>query len=592
MKHMSVKIKMTLLSLLIFLIAGTVIILAALSMKDSNEKQLASLEETLRSEYDYNIKQQVITAISMLDGLYQQSEDGTITLDEAKQKGADLLRELRYDNDGYFWADEYDGTNVVLLGNETEGTNRMDTTDINGYKMVKDIIEGGQNEDGCFTDYYFPREGETEASPKRSYSKSFEPFGWVIGTGNYTDHLDDEVQRHADELNAKLYKNVIFFVIVGVILTIIGILFSVLISSDIIRSIMGINDYLGKLGLGDFSVPVSETNLKRKDEFGELYNSMENMRGSVRELISTADKQALHINEMIEDITNNINILNNDIESVSEATEQLSAGMEETAASAEEIASTSTSVEESVKNIAKNSEAGAGQTLDIINRVQINHTTAVNSQRTSTELQQGIKEALSEALENAKVVEQISALSDSIMNITSQTNLLALNASIEAARAGEHGKGFSVVADEIRNLAEQSTEAVTKIIDITGQVTVAVENLSKHSADLLQFLEKNVADDYDFFINLTDQYSTDASFFEKMVLEFKDITDDLNSEVGQIANAINEVTIAATEGADGTSDIASKTENITQMTADIVKMVTNSKSSSEQLLKSLEKFTV
>ena len=153
MKHMSVKIKMTLLSLLIFLIAGTVIILAALSMKDSNEKQLASLEETLRSEYDYNIKQQVITAISMLDGLYQQSEDGTITLEEAKQKGADLLRELRYDNDGYFWADEYDGTNVVLLGNETEGTNRMDTTDINGYKMVKDIIEGGQNEDGCFTDY-------------------------------------------------------------------------------------------------------------------------------------------------------------------------------------------------------------------------------------------------------------------------------------------------------------------------------------------------------------------------------------------------------------------------------------------------------
>ena len=195
-------------------------------------------------------------------------------------------------------------------------------------------------------------------------------------------------------------------------------------------------------------------------------------------------------------------------------------------------------------------------------------------------------------MENAKVVEQISALSDSIMNITSQTNLLALNASIEAARAGEHGKGFSVVADEIRNLAEQSTEAVTKIIDITGQVTVAVENLSKHSADLLQFLEKNVADDYNFFINLTDQYSTDASFFEKMVLEFKDITDDLNSEVGQIANAINEVTIAATEGADSTSDIASKTENITQMTADIVKMVTNSKSSSEQLLKSLEKFTV
>lgn len=561
-------------------------------MRDSNEDQLAILEETLRSEYDNNIKQQVITAISMLDTYYQQYEDGTITLEEAKQKGADQLRELRYGDQGYFWADEYDGTNVVLLGNDTEGTNRMDTTDINGYQMVKDIIEGGQSEDGCFTDYYFPKEGETEASPKRSYSKAYEPFGWVIGTGNYTDHLDDEVQRYADQMNSHLYKTVIFFVIIGVILTIIGVLFSILISSDIIRSIKGINTYLGKLGMGDFSVSIAESNLKRRDEFGKLYNSIESMRGSVRELIATADTQAIHINDMIQDITNNINTLNEDIESVSAATEQLSAGMEETAASAEEISSTSTNVEESVKNIAENSETGAAQTLDIINRVQINHTTAVTSQRTSTELQQSIKEELAEALENAKVVDQIGALSDSIMNITSQTNLLALNASIEAARAGEHGKGFSVVADEIRNLAEQSTEAVTKIIDITGQVTEAVENLAKHSEELLQFLEVNVTKDYDFFINLTDQYSTDASFFEKMVLDFKDITDDLNKEVGQIANAINEVTIAANEGANGTSDIAVKTENITHMTADIVKMVTNSKSSSEQLLKSLEKFTV
>ena len=71
---------------------------------------------------------------------------------------------------------------MVLLGSATEGTNRMETKDADGYQMVKEIIRVGQEPDGGYTDYVFPKEGETESSPKRSYSRAFEPFGWVVGT--------------------------------------------------------------------------------------------------------------------------------------------------------------------------------------------------------------------------------------------------------------------------------------------------------------------------------------------------------------------------------------------------------------------------
>jgi signal transduction histidine kinase len=161
-------------------------IFSAQSMMELQSRALETMETDERDSYDEQIKQQVDNVITLCQTIYDQYQEGVYTEAEAKKLAADEIRQLRYGDSGYFWIDQYDGTNVVLLGSATEGTNRMETEDANGYQMVKEIIRVGQEPDGGYVDYVFPKEGETESSPKRSYSKAFEPFQWVIGTGNYT----------------------------------------------------------------------------------------------------------------------------------------------------------------------------------------------------------------------------------------------------------------------------------------------------------------------------------------------------------------------------------------------------------------------
>jgi methyl-accepting chemotaxis protein len=140
---------------------------------------------------DAIIKAQVQQADSMLETVYEGSLDGIYPLEQAKKLGADLLRNLRYgdDNQGYFWADTIDGTNVVLYGRkDVEGTNRLDAY-VGGVYHVREIIKNGQKPGGGFTDYFYPKMDKSEPLPKRGFSLLFEPFGWVLGTGYYIEDL-------------------------------------------------------------------------------------------------------------------------------------------------------------------------------------------------------------------------------------------------------------------------------------------------------------------------------------------------------------------------------------------------------------------
>ena len=590
----NVKVQTKLIIVMLATIVALVLcaVISSESMKQLESKALETLEADERASYDEQIKQQVDNVISLCQTIYDQYQAGVYTEEEAKKLAADEIRQLRYGDAGYFWVDQYDGTNVVLLGNDTEGTNRMETKDANGYQMVKEIIRVGQEADGGYTDYVFPKEGETEPSPKRSYSKAFEPFGWVIGTGNYTDYIDDQVASIEKDFSSYVTGRMTLFIISTLIEGIIVVLLLIMIIISIIRPLKKCISSIGVMEQGDFSQAMGTALLKRRDDFGKLAASLESMRNEMSGLIGEVKSQATEITRMVQEIDDNIQALDEEIENVSATTEELAAGMEETAASSEEINAMSHEIESAAKSIATRSQDGATEADDIRDRaVGIKKTTTENDERTKA-IHAEINEGLTKALEDIKVVDQIGVLAESIMEITGQTNLLALNASIEAARAGEAGKGFAVVADEIRVLAEQSKAAVVHIQDVTKNVVESVTNLADGAKKLLEFVGTDVVDSFAGFSDMADSYSNDAGSIDALVTDFSASSEQLLASINGVMDAIGEVSKAATEGATGTNDIAEKTGVVVEKAAEIKEKAEVAHHAADKLQQNVEHFIV
>lgn len=584
------KLSIVMLATIVALILCAVI--SSESMKQLQSKALETMEADERESYDEQIKQQVDNVVSLCQTIYDQYQAGVYTEEEAKKLAADEIRQLRYGDGGYFWVDQYDGTNVVLLGNDTEGTNRMETKDANGYQMVKEIIRVGQEADGGYTDYVFPKEGETEPSPKRSYSKAFEPFEWVIGTGNYTDYIDDKVASIEKDFTSYVTNKRTTFIISTIIEGAVVVFLLILIILSIIKPLKKCISSIGVMEQGDFSQALGTALLKRRDDFGKLAGSIESMRTEMNGLIGEVKSQATEITGMVQEIDTNIQALDEEIENVSATTEELAAGMQETAASSEEINAMSHEIESAAKSIATRSQDGAMEADDIRDRaVSIKKTTTENDKRTKA-IHTEINEGLTKALEDIKVVDQIGVLAESIMEITGQTNLLALNASIEAARAGEAGKGFAVVADEIRVLAEQSKAAVVHIQDVTKNVVESVTNLADGAKKLLEFVGTDVVDSFAGFSDMADSYSNDAGKVDGLVTDFSASSEQLLASINGVMDAIGEVSKAATEGATGTNDIAEKTGVVVEKAAEIKEKAEAAHAAADRLQKNVERFIV
>lgn len=591
MKNIKVRNKLALILVVVLIMVISAAFCALKGMSTIEQYAEKTLEEAMYQDYDDSIKGEVDNALSTLDYYNNLYVNGECTLEEAKKQAADHLRDLRYGDNGYFWADDTEGNNIVLLGSSTEGTNRMETKDGNGYQMVKDIIAVGQQPDGGYCDYVFPKEGETENSPKRSYSKLYEPFGWVVGTGNYTDDIDARIALESEAIKsmADQWKVIMYVIgIVGVLLVSIIIIY---ITIDIISSLKRTVSFAGDLESGNMARRASEGRLKRKDEFGTLFKAMNNLSASLDALLGQVRNSSLSLTTDVEKALDHVSALNDEIENISATTEELSASMEETAASAQQIETMSHQIEEVSKNIAVRSQDGAEKAVSIHERATKAKEQTKENQQKAKVMRLEISESLEKALEEARVVEQIQTLAQAIMGITSQTNLLALNASIEAARAGEAGRGFAVVADEIRELAEQSKETVENIQKVTENVTHAVANLTNDSSRLLQFVSEDITQDFASFLEISDAYNEDAAYVDDLVNDFSAISEELLASIDNVLSAITDVGRATNEGAIGTSEIAERSTTVAEKSNQVLSVLQNTGKLAEQLKEDVAGFT-
>lgn len=349
-------------------------------------------------------------------------------------------------------------------------------------------------------------------------------------------------------------------------------------------------EYLSQIAEGDFSIEVNKKYLSQKDEIGIITNGIENMKDSLKNLVKSISKESFNIETGVENVITNMSQLNGNLESVSATTEELAASTEESAAASQEMASTSEELEKAVHTIAENSQKGALAAKEISIRAEKTKDSVIASQQKTDAVLVDTKEQLLKAIEDSKVVEQINVLSEAIMEITAQTNLLALNASIEAARAGEAGLGFSVVADQIRQLAEQSKKAVLDIQNVTTVVTSSVENLSQCSNSLLNFVSTDIYNDYQGMLEVANKYHDDAKYVDDMVTEFSATSEELLASIENLAGSIDGIATASNESAGGTTDIASRVSEANIQSNDVMEKVMLTKKSADILQTEISKF--
>ncbi|GAA0064337.1 chemotaxis protein [Clostridium sporogenes] len=531
----------------------------------TKDKVLENQRKIMVQSYDLGIQNEVESAISVLEGINKRYQKGELKLQEAKKLGADLLRDMRYGKEGYFWADTLEGINVVLLGKDTEGKSRLEMQDAKGKYLIKEIIENGKKEEGGFTDYYFPKEGGSEALPKRSYSKLFKPFDWVIGTGNYIDTIDKIILTEQKSLEKQIFNKITFLLIMMVVMLSLAITAGITLGKKISSPILHITKLVEKTANFDLVDDENFNNiLKFKDETGVIGQAVVDLREQLR-----------HIFESVKDNSNlllsNSQILSQSSETTADSIEAVGKTLEELAKGSVDQAKNSQIIVESlsgfseelngvvdtankVKDFSKETEKEnikGRDSIDILNKKFVENKTALFM------VGQNVNELWTKSNSIGEIVVKI-------QDIAEQTNLLALNAAIEAARAGEAGKGFAVVAEEVRKLSEQVEESTREISQEIQEIQKKV-NDSKNSMNESEniILEVNNAVEDTKKVFNTIEHST-KNTIDQITNLYDNIT-RVSKDKDNILESIHSISAISEESAAGLEEVSASTQEQTKI---------------------------
>ncbi len=406
-------------------------------------------------------------------------------------------------------------------------------------------------------------------------------------TFNFSD-AEANVGEATNDYNAAITLIIIIMIVAPVL----SILMGVIISYVITNPLNIVRKTARQIADGDLTAEIPTRYLEQKDEIGILANTINDMKESLLITVSGIITSSNSLGEHVTSTNTTLDILNDRLASTSQASEQLSATMEETGASAAEMESTSSEIAEAVETVATKAEDGAIKSGEIHTRAAELEVNVKASIQKSDQIFGQLKAGLEKALEDSKAVDEINALADAILEITSQTTLLALNASIEAARAGEAGRGFAVVANEISALADNSKNTVTQIQGITKLVMSAVNNLASNSNDLLHFVASDVMDDYKDMLSAAESYNTDALFISDMTSDLNATAEELLASINAIMTSINQVSIAAQEGAKATTIVAEQTTDVSSNASSIVRTMHETQNISNELVSLVHKFKI
>lgn len=351
-----------------------------------------------------------------------------------------------------------------------------------------------------------------------------------------------------------------------------------------LRPIQTLKEFVENKIVGTENVPVF------KKETAEIAFLIEQIQANFISTIQNTQSAVVEIHGDASNTEEKMASINNSIADISAMMEEFGASSVTQSDSIHEINDTCTNVHSAVTDLSSQASNMAERSNAIIQHVNTVVPKLIQSKQSAVTMTSQSKEKLENAIEGAKVIHQIEEVSDAIKDIAAQTNLLALNASIEAARAGDAGKGFSVVADEIRQLADQSNLEINKVDNLASRVLSGVTVLSQESMNVLRFLSETVLEDYKKLEELANRYKEDANYYGNESSTLNASSEELNAAIENIVNVIQTITHTQEQLDRGTEAINENLQKITMESAGVKEQTEKVLGDVEELSATVEKF--
>lgn len=527
-----------------------------------NQADVASYRQLLNDQFDREIRQQTEGLVSSLDAIYAAQQAGTLTEQEARALAIATIKSDRYDDGkGYFFADDKQ-TGVCVahatLGSKVEGKRRIDDQDENGdYYMRKIFAAAAESDAGGFSNFSFPKPGESVGTPKRGFSMEFKPYGWIICTGTWIDYIDAAAQDYNKQAQAALHHQILVSLLLLLALELLIVFAGSRLAGSLSRRIARATDILHHFSEGDYRIAI-DTSAAGQDELGSMVRMLATLKGSMCALIERVQAAA-------DDVSSHA-------EQIQKGSEQSAQASSQTAGAITNVASAAEEQNASVKEAAQSIAALTDSMTRVSDNVRQSASAAKEAQESSEQGSQTAADAMSgmQALQSS--VEETSAaidrlgtrsktigqITDTITGIAQQTSLLALNAAIEAARAGTAGRGFAVVADEIGKLASESQDAAQSIAAIIADIqkdTAAAVGQMRQGKELAGHAAQTAKDAGSAFASVTTSV-THASA----------MTADTTERVRNAAAQMQSIQAAVAKVEEMSQAIAQQTESVSAAT--------------------------